>query len=209
MRKPSEYVAAAKARLRGSLMPDCSAAMRHGDRMATVTRVGSPSVGDDPLTGEEPAENCRVLAMSADFPELARGEAVELDNTVRIVTSCRRDIVGAGYSVGLSAPFELWPASYSGTRREAGRVCTVKTSFGALVLETGTADVYGDTPAPMLERTFTVMIRFADWSEVTEPEPSDTMEVSPRGAALRLNVATVTKRNGWFVLKCRTRGGVR
>lgn len=208
MRKPSEYVAAAKAHLRDSLIPDCSEVMRHGERTAKVTRIGSPSVGGEPLMGDEPAENCRVLAMASDFPTLARGEAVELGRTFRVVTSCTADIAGAGYTVGLSDAFEKCPAAYSGTRRESGRVRSLYFPISVLMLETGAAESYGDAITPFAEKTYTVALRRADWPEVSEPKVSDSFCVSPDGRAdFNLNVASVTRHDGWYVLKCRTRGG--
>lgn len=206
MRKPSEYVAAAKAKLRGSLLPDCSEVLRHGERTAKVTRIGSPYVGNDPLTGDDVAEAVRVLAFVADFPALCKGEAVELGQTFRVVTSCRMDIAGAGYTVGLSAAFEKCPATYSGTRREAGHVRQIKHPIDVLLLETGTADNYADALAPTYATAYTVAVRRTDWPEVTEPEPSDVLEVAPGGHPFALKVSTVTRHDGWYILKCRTRG---
>lgn len=206
MRKPSEYVAAAKARLRDSLIPDCSEVFRHGERTAKVTRIGSPSVGDEPLNGEDVAEAVRILAFVADFPELCKGEAVELGQTFRVVTSCKKDIAGAGYTVGLSAAFEKCPAAYSGTRRESGHVRQIKHPIDVLILETGTADNYADALAPTYATAYTVAVRRTDWPEVTDPEPSDALEVAPDGHPLTLKVSTVTRHDGWYILKCRTRG---
>ena len=216
MRKPNEYVAAAKAHLRDSLIPDCSEVMRHGERTAKVTRVGSPSAGGEPLMGDEPAENCRVLALAADFPELARGEAVELGRTFRVVLSCTADIAGAGYTVGLSDAFEKCPACYTGTRRESGQVRQIKHPLDVLILETGTADNYADALAPTCATAYTVAIRRDDWPETSEPDPSDQLEVCPQagcGAAtgpvrsITLKVSTVSRHDGWYILKCRSRGG--
>ena len=205
MRKPSEYVAAAKARLRGSLHPDCSEVLRHGERTAKVTRIGSPYVGTDPLTGDDVAEAVRVLAFVADFPALCKGEAVELGQTFRVVTSCRMDIAGAGYTVGLSAAFDKCPAAYKGTRRENGKARTIQHPLDILLLENGTADNYTDALAPTYATAYIAAIRRADWPEVSDPEPSDTIEVAPDGHPLTLKVSTVTRHGGWYILKCRTR----
>lgn len=210
MRKPSEYVAAAKAHLRDSLIPDCSEVMRHGERTAKVTRIGSPSVGGEPLMGDEPAENCRVLAMASDFPTLARGEAVELGQTFRVVTSCTADIAGAGYTVGLSDAFEKCPAAYSGTRRESGRVRSLHFPISALVLEVGAGGAYADGIAPAIESSYTVALRRADWPEVSEPEASDTLQLDGRNfQTATLAVASVARHDGWYILKCRSRGGAK
>lgn len=208
MRKPSEYVAAAKAHLRDSLIPDCSEVMRCGERTATVTRVGSPSRGGEPLMGGEPAESCRVLVMASDFPELARGDAVELGRSLRVVTSCHADIVGVGYIVGLSAEFEKCPAAYSGTRRKDGRVCQLRCPLDVLLLESGVDASYLDDVAPAMEKMYSVAIRRADWPEVSDPEVSDFVLASPYGkTALNMRVSAVARHDGWFILKCRTHGG--
>lgn len=207
MRKPSEYVAAAKARLRGSLLPDCSEVLRHGERTAKVTRIGSPYVGNDPLTGDDVAEAVRVLAFVADFPALCKGEAVELGQTFRVVTSCRMDIAGAGYTVGLSAEFEKCPAAYSGSRRENGRVRQFRHPLDVLLLETGRDASYIDGIAPAMETSYTVAVRRADWPEATGPDPSDAFEVAPGGIPFTLRVASATRHDGWYIIKCRTRGG--
>ena len=62
MRKPSEYIPAAMAKLRRSLIPDCSEVLRHGGRSAEVTRVGAVSKGGDSVTDSDVNENVRVLA---------------------------------------------------------------------------------------------------------------------------------------------------
>ena len=206
MRKPSEYVATAKAKLRGSLLPDCSEVLRHGERTAKVTRIGSPYVGNDPLTGDDVAEAVRVLAFVADFPALCKGEAVELGQTFRVVTSCRMDIAGAGYTVGLSAAFEKCPAAYSGTRREAGHVRQIKHPLDVLLLENGTADNSMESVAPTYATAYVAAIRRDDWPEESAPEVSDTLEVAPGGLPFVLKVSTVTRHDGWYILKCRTRG---
>lgn len=107
MRKPGEYVAAAMARLREGSLSEFSAVMRHGEQSATVTRVGSPYVGNDAINGDRLVDALRLLAPVADFPSLERGEAVMLDGAHHAVSSCRRDISGTEFSVGLSQ--ELTP----------------------------------------------------------------------------------------------------
>jgi len=206
MRKPCEYVAAAMARLRGSSLSGCSEALRHGERGATVTRVGPAQRGGDEVTEAGVAENCRVLAYVADFPGLKTGEAVELGETLRVVTSCATGPVNALLTIGLSAEFEKCPAAYKGTRRENGKARTIQHPLDILLLENGTADNYTDALAPTYATAYIAAIRRADWPEVSDPEPSDTIEVAPDGHPLTLKVSTVTRHDGWYILKCRTRG---
>jgi hypothetical protein len=105
MRKPSEYVAAAMARLRGGSLSDCSEVLRHGGQSATVTRIGLAQRGEE-VSDIEPPENCRVLAYVADFPAMKNGEAVELGQTRRVVTTCKTGPVGTLFIIGMSAPFD-------------------------------------------------------------------------------------------------------
>lgn len=206
MRKPSEYVSAAMAKLRGGSLSDCSEVLRHGELSATVTRIGLSQRGGDEVTEADVPENCRVLAYVADFPELRTGDAVELGKTLRVVTSCATGPVNALLAVGLSAAFEKCPAAYSGTRREAGHVRQIRQPLDVLLLETGTADNITDALAPTYATAYVVAIRRADWPEITEPEPSDVLEVAPDGHPFALKVSTATRHDGWYILKCRTRG---
>lgn len=206
MRKPHEYVSAAMAKLRGSSLSGCSEVLRHGEQYATVTRVGLSQRGGDEVTDTDVSENCRVLANVADFPALQIGEAVELGTTLRVVTSCATGPINTLLTVGLSAAFEKCPAAYTGTRREAGHVRQIKHPLDVLLLETGTADNYADALAPTYATAYTVAVRRTDWPEVTEPEPSDVLEVAPGGHPFALKVSTVTRHDGWYILKCRTRG---
>lgn len=206
MRKPGEYVSAAMAKLRGSSLSDCSEVLRHGEQTATVTRIGRSQRGGDEVSDAGVSENCRVLAYVADFPTLHTGEAVELGTSLRVVTSCTTGPVNTLLTVGLSAAFEKCPAAYRGTRREAGHVRQIKHPLDILLLENGTADNYTDALAPTYATAYTVAVRRDDWPEVTAPDPSDTIEVAPGGHPLTLKVSTVTRHDGWYILKCRTRG---
>jgi len=203
MRKPHEYVSAAMAKLRGSSLSGCSEVLRHGEQYATVICVGTSQRGGDEVSDAGVSENCRVLANVADFPVLQIGDAVELGTSLRVVTSCNS---GHLLTVGLSAAFEKCPAAYTGTRREAGHVRQIKHPLDILLLESGTADNFTDAIAPTYATAYTAAIRRADWPEVTDPEPSDTIEVAPDGHPLTLKVSTVTRHGGWYILKCRTRG---
>ena len=206
MRKPCEYVSAAMAKLRGGSLSGCSEVLRYGEQSATVTRIGRSQRGGDEVSDVGVSENCRVLAYVADFPTLQTGEAVELGTSLRVVTSCETGPINTLLTVGLSAAFEKCPAAYSGTRREHGRVRQLKHPLDVLLLETGTADNYADALAPTYATAYTVAVRRTDWPEVTDPEPSDALEVAPGGHPLTLKVSTVTRHGGWYILKCRTRG---
>ena len=206
MRKPCEYVSAAMAKLRGGSLSGCSEVLHHGEQSATVTRVGLSQKGGDEVTDAGVPENCRVLANVADFPALQIGEAVELGTSLRVVTSCATGPINTLLTVGLSAAFEKCPAAYRGTRRENGRARTIQHPLDILLLESGTADNFTDALAPTYATAYTAAIRRADWPEVSDPEPSDTIEVAPDGHPLVLKVSTVTRHGGWYILKCRTRG---
>lgn len=165
MRKPSEYVAAAKARLRDSLIPDCAETMRHGERSATVTRIGSPSIGDDPISGDDFAERVRVLAFVADFPTLRKGEAVKLGQTLHVVTSCKEDIAKAGYVVGLSD--RLRPAAYSFTHRVDGTLRT--KAFPVMVLVDDSGGTVEDVTLAGLGKVYKLFVIQKEWPEPTPP----------------------------------------
>ena len=186
--------------------PEAVRTMYHGeDETGDVVQSSSRDFAE-PVSDTAPAEAARYVANAADFPTLEDGAAVELDGSLRVVVSMKEDAVGATFTVGLSAAFEKCPATYSGTRREAGHVRQIKHPLDVLLLETGTADNYADALAPTYATAYTVAVRRTDWPEVTEPEPSDVLEVAPGGHPFALKVSTVTRHDGWYILKCRTRG---
>ena len=187
-------------------IPEAVRTMRHGEwEKGTVVQSSSRDFAE-PVSDTAPAEAARYVANAADFPTLDEGAAVELDGTLRVVVSMKQDAVGATFSVGLSAEFEKCPAAYTGTRREAGHVRQIKHPLDVLLLETGTSDAFSESLAPTYARDYAVAIRRTDWPEVTDPEPSDALEVAPGGHPFALKVSTVTRHDGWFILKCRTRG---
>ena len=195
MRKPSEYISAAAAGVRSRLMPDCSASLRHGGSVATVTRVGSRIRGPDALTEEGVPEDARVLALASDFPCLARGCLVSLDGASRIVTSARTDPAGASLHVGLSAPLDDVTATY----RRPGTA--IRQPLRVLATEGEVLDTIGDDIAPTACRAWFVALSKEHWLEVTDPQIGDELAVD--GGVLR--VAAVSKRDGYWLLTCRAR----
>lgn len=187
-------------------VPDATHTMRHGENENGAVVQSSSRNFAEPVSDTAPAEAASFIANAADFPTLDEGAAVELDGSLRAVVSMKIDAVGATVTVGLSAEFEKCPAAYTGTRREAGHVRQIKHPLDILLLESGTADLPTDAIAPTYATAYTVAIRRDDWPEVTAPDPSDTIEVAPGGHPFTLKVSTVTRHDGWYILKCRTRG---
>ena len=187
-------------------VPEAARTMRHGEwESGPVVQSSSRDIAEA-VSDAAPGEAARYVANAADFPTLERGAAVELGESLRVVVSLKEDAVGATFTVGLSAEFEICPAAYKGTRRENGRARTIQHPLDILLLENGTADNYTDALAPTYAEAYLVAIRGADWPESSAPEPSDTIEVAPDGHPLTLKVSTVTRHGGWYILKCRTRG---
>ena len=187
-------------------VPESVRTMRHGETEQGAVVQSSSRDFAEALSDAAPAEAARYVANAADFPTLEQGAAVELGGSLRVVVSMKTDAVGATFTVGLSAEFEKCPAAYKGTRREDGKARTIRHPLDILILESGTADNFSDALAPTYATTYTVAVRRTDWPEVTDPEPSDTIEVAPDGQPLTLKVSTVTRHGGWYILKCRTRG---
>lgn len=187
-------------------VPEAVREMRHGgDERGAVVQSSSRDFAE-PVSTDGPAEEARFAASAADFPTLERGAAVELDGSLRVVISLKSDPIGATFTVGLSAEFEKYPAAYRGTRRENGSVRQIKHPLDVLLLENGTADNFSDALAPTYATAYIVAIRRDDWPETSAPDPSDTIEVAPDGRPLVLKVSTVTRHDGWYMVKCRTRG---
>lgn len=187
-------------------VPEAVRTMRHGEDESGAVVQSSSRDFAEPVSDAAPAEAARYVANAADFPTLEQGSAVELGGSLRVVVSMKTDPVGATFTVGLSAEFEKCPAAYAGTRRESGAVRNIRHPLDLLILENGTADNFADALAPTYATAYTVAIRRADWPEVSDPEPSDTIEVAPDGHPITLKVSTVTRHDGWYILKCRTRG---
>lgn len=187
-------------------VPEAVRTMRHGEGECGAVVQSTSREFADPVSESGPAEAARFVASGADFPTLDEGAAVELDGSLRVVTSLRSDPVGATLSVGLSAAFDRCPAAYRGVRRDGGTVRTIRHPLDVLLLESGTADIFSDAPAPTYATAYVAAVRRGDWPEVSEPEPSDAIEVAPDGRPLVLKVSAVTRHGGWYVLKCRTRG---
>lgn len=185
--------------------PEAVRTMYHGeDETGAVVQSSSRDFAEA-VTDAAPAEAARYVANAADFPTLEQGSAVELGESLRVVVSLKADPVGATFAVGLSAEFEKTPAAYSGTRREAAGVRQIRHPLDVLMLENGTADTYANADAPSYARSYTVAIRREDWPEVTDPDPSDRLDAAPCGRPIALKVSSVTRHDGWYILKCRTR----
>lgn len=187
-------------------LPDATHIMRHGENERGNVVQSSSREFADAVTEDAPVVAARFIADAAIFPTMGEGEAVELDDSLRVVVTCKADPICATFAVGLSAEFEKMPATFQGKRRENGSVRSLYLPVNALVLENGTADTYANAFAPSYARSYTVAIRREDWPEVSDPEPSDTIALSPDGMPTEtLKVSTVKRNAGWYILKCRTK----
>jgi hypothetical protein len=186
-------------------MPEAAHTLRHGTASGKVVQSSARDFAET-VSEVGPAEVARYIATAADFPELDKGAAVELDGSLRVVVSLKTDPIGATYTVGMSDTFESNSATYRGKRREDGAVRSFQHPLSVLVLESGTADTFADALAPSYAVVYLVALRAEDWPEVTAPEVSDTIEVAPDCHPVTLKVSTVSRHGGWYVLKCRTKG---
>lgn len=192
-------------------VPEAAREMRHGwDERGAVVQSSSRDFAE-PVSTDGPAEEARFAASAADFPTLERGAAVELDGSLRVVTSLRADPAGASLSVGLSAAFGKCPAAFSGRRASAAASAARAIAFtlDALALEDAAApSAPGDPLGPSGGRTWTVCVRAADWPETEPPQTGDEIRlVDPSdGRELRLRAASVSRGGGWWTLRARPRG---
>ncbi|MBQ6140811.1 MAG: hypothetical protein IJI54_05940 [Kiritimatiellae bacterium] len=204
MRKPSEYLPAAVRGLRSRLMPDCSMLLCHAGRSATVTRVGSLSIGEDAMTDANVAEGVRVLASASDFPEVAKGRLVSLDGEWRVVTGAKTDPAGATLSLSMSAPLSATKAAY----RRPGT--TIAQTLDVLAIESASPGPSVSDVAAALYATWYVAIPEDGWMEPTAPQIGDTLELSPSAEARpprrdSLCVSAASRRDGFWFLTCRER----
>lgn len=184
---------------------DAAHTMRHGEAEVGQVVQSSSREFAEPVTADAPAEAARYICNAANFPTLERGEAVEIDDTLRVVVSLKEDPVGATFTAGMSAPFEKTPATYSGKRRDTGSVRQLWFPVAALYIENGVADNFTNAAAPTYATGYTLAIRREDWQDATDPEVADAVEIAPDGYAIPLKVSAVTRHDGWYILNCRTR----
>lgn len=197
MRKPSEYLPAALAGLRGRLIPDCSETLVYCGRTATVTRVGTTYHGENSLSeaGMDVTEELRVLASASDFPGLDKGALVALSDKWRIVTSARTDPSSAVLSIGLSVGLEKHRASY---RRPGTKL---RQPVDVLAVEGDVLDPVSDCVAPTTARAWFVAVSCELWLDNTPPQVGDELEMD--GNTFR--VAAVAHHEGCWLLTCRAR----
>lgn len=186
-------------------VPEATATMRHREECGTVAQATSRDFAE-PVSDDSPNEVARFVANAADFPTLDSGAAVEVGETFRVVVSLKADPVGATYTIGVSDAFGKVAAAYSGTRRESGTPRQLNHPLNILLLENGVADNFSDALAPTYATSYTAAIRREDWPEISDPEPSDTFAIVSGGIRHTLKVSTVTRHDGWYILKCRTKG---
>lgn len=176
-------------------LPDASLRMRHGEAEGVALSASSRELSGETLSADAPQEMRRVIARRRDFPSLAKGCAVEVEDEWHIVTSCRTDPVGASLTVGLSASLSAVRVAYSrpGTK--------VRFPLDALAVESETLEPIADSFAPTSCRAWFVAITAEDWREPSEPQVGDALTLD--GANLR--VASVAKHDGFWILTCRAR----
>lgn len=206
MRTPRQYIASALAKLARTLP---AVEMRCGDDVGKV--VQTTSLEDvESVAEDSPNEAARYLAPASSFPSLKKGSFVEIGNTYRLITSLRTDLVGASKYFGASKPFDDVVSTYTGKRREGGKVRQLKAPVQILALLTSTAAEYSDV-AMSSEETWSVCIAESSWLEISDPQIGDSLEfIHPQKVydLVTLKVSAVTKHNGWWMLKARPRGGV-
>lgn len=194
-----------------SALPDAAVVMRHGDaERGSVVYTSAHDISTEPISADAPQEVRRVIGRRADFPTLDKGSLVEIGSSYQLVTSLATDPVGASVNFGISKPFDDLVSTYSGKRREDGKVRQIKSPVRILALLTSTSDEYSEV-AMSSEDTWTVCIAEETWLELSEPQIADTLEfIHPRKRyeTVTLKVSSVVKHTGWWMLKARTRGGV-
>lgn len=187
-------IESAMASLAASL-PDASVRMRHGDAEGVALSASSRELSGDTLSADAPQEMRRVIARRLDFPSLAKGCAVEVENEWHIVTSARTDPVCASLTVGLSASLSAVRVAYSrpGTK--------IRQPLDALAVESDTLEPIADSFAPTSCRAWFVAFTAEDWREPSEPQVGDALTLD----GVNLRVASVAKHDSFWILTCRSR----
>lgn len=106
-------------------------------------------------------------------------------------------------------PFYDTPVAFHGTRTGARPIAlTVR----AMVTEGDANASLLDAPAPSGEQTYTICVRFCDWTDVEPPQAEDEVRFMPDGVRTQtLHVSSVKPQLslGHFEIVARTRGGLK
>lgn len=105
------------------------------------------------------------------------------------------------------APFFDTPVAFHG-RRAGAR--PVDLALDAMVAEGDANASLLDAPAPAGEQSYTICVRFRDWTDVEPPQVEDEVRFMPDGVRTQtLRVASVTPQTslGYWEIVARTRGG--
>lgn len=193
MRLPSEYISAAVRGIITRSMPDCAMTLTCGENSARVTRVTNTNRGDDEVFDTDVSEGLRVFAAAHDFPGLAKDDIVDLDETVRIVTSARRDPTGSLLYVGLSKAFDFRSVGYHGDRPDGVRI---NGTVGCAIVENGLgAEFEGiEGAAPGLKRVVVYVRRIDFAAFASVPQVGDTV-VTEEGRRYRIGSVDESGRN--------------
>lgn len=191
MRKPSEYIPAALVGLRDRLMSDCTEVLRHGDLSAKVVRVGSPARGADTASDLQTLEDCRVLALAADFPRLTRGTTVEYGSSIRFVTSVRTNPTEKTLIVGMTAELEdvIWT-------RDASPHLTA--TLKAALRNRGPSQNAGNVYAPVTGDEWRAFVCFGG-DEAVKISAGDTLRRA-NGELLTVQQARIEEHVGWVLI---------
>lgn len=177
-------------------IPSASHQMCHGSYVGRVLATSGIEITGETITAEYPQEVRRLTGMCSEFPLLTRGSTIELDERKHIVTSVRKDPIGASISFGLSSPMDEIVATYT----RAGTA--IWSAAHLLAVESEVLDVAGENFAPTTTRAWFICISADEWYEqASEPQIGDTI----KWVSGHVRVASVAKHDGLYVLTCRAR----
>lgn len=103
------------------------------------------------------------------------------------------------------APFYDATAIVSGKRRETGASAArdLSHTVPCCVLGGDLVDVSNNAGAPAIERSYTVMLRRADWPDHMPPQPGDALSID--GYPVMRASSVLPASAGWS-LSCRSKG---
>ena len=191
-------------------LPAAASVMKCGGRSGKVLAASSRQLSGDSLTEDAPQEMCRKIGKRCDFPDLAAGAAVEIDGKLHIVTSASTDPLGASVSFGLSDALSETPAIYIFTRRIDGVAHRQRQRIDLLAIRLAQPPALAEAAALGDEPSWLVCIATDAWTDLSEPMIGDTIEFTdPKRdwETVRLRVAKVSRHDGWWLLRTRSRGG--
>jgi len=182
-------------------LPDAVRTMVHEAETGDAINSSSVELSGEAASESGAVEKSRVIVTAANFPTLGWDSFVTVGDEPHIVTSLKKDPVGATMTVGLSEPLSKVLAHIIGVRGSR----PVRFPVELLAENNGLATDITDGYAPTTVHSWTLCVAVDSWPENGEPQIGDEVRFVKDGAEVRVKVARCNLRERHYVLNARSR----